>query len=121
MYVLRLLGGVALEGSAGPLSGDAAQRRQLAILAMLATAGDSGLSRDRLLACIWPNASSESARHSLNDAVYRLRKALGQKSISGRQNTLRLNPQIVGILGSSHPFTNPPSTSSSSFLLLITV
>ena len=34
---------------------------------------------------------------------------------------LRLNPQMVGILGSSHPDTIPVVTSSSSFRLLISV
>ena len=34
---------------------------------------------------------------------------------------LRLRPEIVGILGSSHPETAPLSTSDKSFLLLITV
>jgi DNA-binding SARP family transcriptional activator len=95
MHALRLLGSVALEGFAGPVSGYAAQPRQLALLAMLAAAGRDGLSRDKLLACLWPEATTESARHSLADAIYRLRKELGPDTIEGAATTIRLNPRVV--------------------------
>lgn len=62
---------------------------------MLAVAGRDGASRDKLLACLWPDASSDSARHSLTDAVYRVRKELGAEVIHGPSTTLRLNSAIV--------------------------
>lgn len=94
-YSLWLLGGASLKGPDGPLSGYAAQRRQLALLALLASAGERGCSRDKLLAFVWPDATSKSARHLLSDAVYRLRKSLGQDAIAGHTQTLRLNHEIV--------------------------
>ncbi len=95
MHTLRVLGNVVLEGPAGPLSGSVTQPRQLAVLAMLATAGSAGLSRDKLVACLFPEADDTSARHSLADAVYRLRKELGRDAIEGRTTKLRLNPAVV--------------------------
>lgn len=62
---------------------------------MLAAAGRDGLSRDRLAACLWPEASAESAGHSLADAVYRLRKELGKDAIEGHSTTLRLNFRVI--------------------------
>jgi DNA-binding SARP family transcriptional activator len=95
-YSLHLLGGASLEGPAGPLSGHPAQRRQLALLALLATARDGGISRDKLLACLWPESSEQTARHSLADSVYRLRKAFGEDAILGTGVSLRINPEIIG-------------------------
>lgn len=95
MFSLALLGKARLEGPDGPVSGPPVQRRQFALLALLATAGPSGRSRDKLQAFLWPESSTESARHSLADAVYRLRTALGHECIEADQETLRLNPLAV--------------------------
>jgi DNA-binding SARP family transcriptional activator/TolB-like protein len=96
MYELALLGGLVLEGPKGPLSGYATQNRQLALLALLGAAGERGLSRDKLCAYLWPESNEASARHSLTDAVYRLRKSLGHDAILGRSVKLRLNPDVIG-------------------------
>lgn len=95
MYELALFGGLALEGPKGPLSGHATQSRQMALLALLGTAGNAGLSRDKLLAHLFPESSEASARHSLTDAVYRLRKALGREAVLGGAATLSLNPELI--------------------------
>jgi DNA-binding SARP family transcriptional activator/tetratricopeptide (TPR) repeat protein len=95
MYQLEILGGIVLEGPEGPLSGYAAQSRQLALLALLGAAGDKGCSRDKLCAYLWPDADDASAHHSLTDAVYRLRKSLGRDAILGRGVTLKLNPDVI--------------------------
>jgi DNA-binding SARP family transcriptional activator len=76
--MLRLLtfGGLALEridGSSPPR----VRPQRLAILAVLATAGDRGVSRERLSALFWPDADDERARHSLRQALYALRQELG--------------------------------------------
>jgi hypothetical protein len=43
----------------GLLSGEAAQPRRLALLALLVRAGDRGISRDRLVGYLWPDADEE--------------------------------------------------------------
>jgi len=92
---LCLLGNPRVEGPSGPVTGHATQRRPMALLALLATAGRAGWSRDKLVALLWPESPPGSARHSLADTVYRLRKALGEGSILGEGETLRLNPEVI--------------------------
>jgi len=50
---LSTFGGLSLTGESGPVTGAATQRRKLALLAVLATGGERGVSRDRLLALFW--------------------------------------------------------------------
>ncbi|HEX7981161.1 MAG TPA: BTAD domain-containing putative transcriptional regulator, partial [Gemmatimonadaceae bacterium] len=77
---LKLLGGMALQDSDRPLTGRIAQRRRLAFLAILGVAR-SPVSRDRLVAILWPELDAEGARHRLSDSVYVARRALGESAI----------------------------------------
>jgi DNA-binding SARP family transcriptional activator/Flp pilus assembly protein TadD len=95
MYSLRLLGGVALEGPSGPLSGPAVQQRRLAVLAMLAACGEKGCSRDKLVGFVWPEREEERARHVLATAVYVLRNAMGEEAVLSTGEYLRLNSEVV--------------------------
>lgn len=94
-FLLQLLGGVSLKGPSGLLSGYVTQPRQLALLALLATAGEDGLSRDKVIACLWPDSNSRSARHSLTDTLYRVRKELGSDAIEVHATTVRLDPDVI--------------------------
>jgi DNA-binding SARP family transcriptional activator len=94
---IRLFGGVELERAGIPLSGRATQRRRLALLALLATASGRFLSRDRALGLLWPEADTESGRHQLANAVYELRRALGEEAILSRGDDLGLNPALASI------------------------
>ncbi len=96
MLSLRTLGGVYVANADGdPLTGAASQRRVLALLAVLAVAGDRGVSRDKLLALLWPETDEERARHSLTQAVYSARRALGTDDLFLPGGDLRLNPERV--------------------------
>jgi DNA-binding SARP family transcriptional activator/tetratricopeptide (TPR) repeat protein len=80
--MLRLLtfGGLALER----LDGQPAPRvrpQRLAIVAVLAAAGDRGVSRERLAELFWPGVDSERSRHSLRQALYALRQELGVDAV----------------------------------------
>jgi DNA-binding SARP family transcriptional activator len=79
--MLRLLtfGGLALERDEGPAPRLRPQR--LAILAVLANAGDHGTPRERLAALFWPD--SDDPRHSLRQALYALRHEIGAEVIVG--------------------------------------
>ena len=50
------------------------------------------LSRDKLVAYLWPESGSDDARHLLRDSLYILRSALGDDSVLGTGDDLRLNP-----------------------------
>ncbi|HUF13688.1 MAG TPA: BTAD domain-containing putative transcriptional regulator, partial [Longimicrobiales bacterium] len=98
MFRLRLFGGVSLSREDGsPLAGRAAQRHRLALLARLACAPSSGVSRDKLFGLLWPESDTERARNLLNVSVYELRKALGEEAILSQGDDLRLNGEIVGV------------------------
>jgi TolB-like protein/DNA-binding SARP family transcriptional activator/Tfp pilus assembly protein PilF len=91
---LKLFGGLSIETDAGPLTGRAAQRRRLALLALLAPArarGSAGVSRDKLIAYLWPDASAENGRHFLSDSVYRINQALAGDAIVAAGDELRLD------------------------------
>lgn len=98
MIRIRFLGGVSIERSGGSLAGPAAQRRRLGVLALLAVAREGGLSRDKLLGFLWPEANEESGRHRLSNALHVLRQALGPGAIvSNGGETLRIDPERVRI------------------------
>lgn len=80
-----------------PLSGAAAQRHRMALLALLALVGDRGHSREKLMSYLWPDRDAERARLLLNQAVYSLRKALGDDALLSVADDLRLNPDRVDV------------------------
>jgi DNA-binding SARP family transcriptional activator/TolB-like protein len=94
VVTLTVLGGVVLERDGAAVVGRAAQRRRLALLAILA-AHARGISRDRVLALLWPEAQEERARALLSDALSALRKALGDDALLTVGDDLRLNPGCV--------------------------
>ena len=95
MLLIKTLGGLVVYDGTRALTGAAQQPRRQAILALLARAGDRGISRDRLLAMLWPDADEERARRGLNQALYALRQDLGnEEAITGNRD-LRLDPALV--------------------------
>jgi len=92
MYTLRLLGSAVLDGPDGPVAGRAALRQRLALLALLAVEHPRPLSRDSLVASLWPESDTGDARHHLRDSLYLLRSALGDDAVLSTGDDLRLNP-----------------------------
>jgi DNA-binding SARP family transcriptional activator/TolB-like protein len=92
---LYLLGGVRLQVERGPTRGKAAQRRRLAIMAMLAAAPGRTATRDRVIAHLWPDGDAESARRLLSEALYVIRKEIDPEAIIATGDDLRLNEDVV--------------------------
>ena len=90
MFTLKLLGGANLDGPDGPLTGRVAQRRRLAVLALLAMNRRQGLAREKLAAVLWPESDGDRARHLLSDTVYVINRALGGEPITAVGDELRL-------------------------------
>ncbi len=76
-------------------SGPAVQRHRIALLALLALSPDRRLSRDKLVAHLWPESGPEQARTRLNAAVYVLRQAFGEHAILSDHDALRLNDAVL--------------------------
>jgi serine/threonine-protein kinase len=95
MLQLRTFGGLSLSRGEENLTGAITQRRRLAILALLAVAGETGMSRDKLLGYLWPESSAERGRHVLNQLLYAQRRQAGSDSLFLGRKTLRLNPELI--------------------------
>jgi DNA-binding SARP family transcriptional activator len=95
MLRLKLLGTPAVDLS-GPAPGrEVLRRKPLAVLALLAAADESGLSRDKLFALLWPEASHAKAAHALNQLLHVLRRDLGMDALFQGSSDLRLNPEHI--------------------------
>jgi DNA-binding SARP family transcriptional activator len=95
MLRLQTFGGLTLFRDTENLTGAATQRRRLAILVLLAVAGDTGMGRDKLLAYLWPESDAERARHVLNQLLYAQRRQVGDDALFLGRKTLRLNPAVI--------------------------
>jgi adenylate cyclase len=91
----RALGRPVVEGPQGALGGAAAQRKPLALLALLAVAGSRGLSRDKILAYLWPETSADRATHRLTQLLYSLRHELGVDDLFLGSSALVLNQSVI--------------------------
>lgn len=95
MLRLRTFGGLTLSRGDENLTGAITQRRRLAILALLAVAGEAGMSRDKLVAYLWPESDAERARHVLNQLLYAQRRQVGDEALFQGRKTLRLNTAVL--------------------------
>src|ERR1043166_5527439 len=95
MLRLKALGGLSLAVEDGVVTGALTQPRRLGLLALLAVARDRGVSRDKVVACLWPERDAEHARHALNQLLHTERKLLAPEDLFLSGKTLRLNPAVI--------------------------
>jgi serine/threonine-protein kinase len=96
MLRLRAFGGLALEDGRPDPAGAITQPKSLALLALLANAGERPISRDKVLAYLWPEIEPAKAAHRLAQSLYALRHDLRVESLFRASNDLRLNPRAIG-------------------------
>src|SRR5437867_9443613 len=94
MLELKTFGGLRLEANGAPCGGAAARTKTLALLALLAP-GPQGMSRDKLIAYLWPETDIEHGRHLLKQACHDLRRELGQPELFRGRKVLQLNPTAI--------------------------
>jgi serine/threonine-protein kinase len=98
MIQLRTLGGVDLRGSDGlALRSIVAQPKRFALLTYLALTNPQGFRRrDTLVALFWPELDQEHARNALRQALWFLRRSLGESAIVGRsEEELGVDPAVL--------------------------
>ncbi len=95
MLRLRTLGGLSVYGGEESRSGAGSQRKALALLALLAAAGPRELSRDKLIAYLWPESPADRATHRLTQLIYSLRRDLKAEDLFLGSTDLRLNTGII--------------------------
>src|SRR5438093_1115387 len=96
MLELRTFGGLSLQADGASVTGAASQRKTLALLALLAASGRNGLSRDKVIAYLWPESDTERGRGLLRQACYALRRDLHAPELFLGAPELRLNIAIIG-------------------------
>jgi serine/threonine-protein kinase len=95
MLHIKTFGGLSVEIDGTPGTGAAQQRKTLGLLALLAASGQRGLSRDKLIASLWPETDAEHGRGLLNQACYALRRDLQAPELFLGSIQLRLNPAAI--------------------------
>jgi serine/threonine-protein kinase len=91
MLTLKTFGGVSLSHGEAVLDGPAAQRRRLALLAVIACAGPHGVSRDKLVGLFWPESDAARARHALSQWIFLLRRDLPAADVIAGAAELRVD------------------------------
>lgn len=76
-----------------PIDALATHRKAMAILAILAAGG--AVSRDRVMALLWPDSNIDRARGSLKQAVHLLRRHLDAPTLLGGRAELSLDRSII--------------------------
>lgn len=94
VHRLRAFGGLTLEQTGVDAPVGSIQGRRLALLAFLAR-GTPGVRREGLAAQFWPDSDADRARNALNQAVFALRRELGENAIIVAAGEVRLNIEVV--------------------------
>lgn len=65
------------------------------MLAVIAAAGERGVSRERIASLFWPDSDEERARQSVRQVLYALRQGLGRDVVTTVRSTLQLDPAAI--------------------------
>ena len=91
LRLLTLGRAVLVDPTGEPLVG---QPRRIALLTLVAAAGERGISRDKLIAYLSPERPTDAARHSLHQLLYYIRRQVGGAIFLG-SDPLRTNPLLL--------------------------
>jgi len=94
VFRLVTFGGLGIEADDGATAPRLRPPR-LALLAVLAAAGNRGMSREKLTALFWPESDEERARHSLRQNLYALRTGLGRDVVRSIGPALTLDETTI--------------------------
>jgi DNA-binding SARP family transcriptional activator/TolB-like protein len=95
MFRLHTFGSCFVTRDGTPFDLFTGQRKGLALLAMMAAAGERGVSRETVLGYLWPESDETRARISLKQLVHSLRKQSGEPTLLLSTAPLRLNPAVL--------------------------
>lgn len=90
MLRIRCLGQLSVFRDDQLIGGATAQRRRLAVLALLTYFGEKGCTRDKVIALLWTDTEEERARRIVSQALYALRRDLGSDTAIDGLHELRL-------------------------------
>jgi serine/threonine-protein kinase len=97
MFHLSTLGGIRLDRDGQPLTGAAVRSRSLALLALLASHREQGMSRDKVVAYLWPESDAKRARNSLKQLLFSFHHAVGRQLAVSSGAMLRLDSSALEV------------------------
>lgn len=90
---IRCLGPPSVQLDGHDAQPDVVWRKHLALLVYLALSPDTTRARAHLVGLLWAESTDDKARRSLNEAVRRLRIALGEERLLNRGDALQLSTE----------------------------
>lgn len=94
---LTCLGPPSVRVDGRPAAAEVLWRKNLALLIYLALSPDRRRTRGHLTGLLWPDKDEGHARHSLNEAVRRLRLGLGAERVTSAGDDIRLSPAHLSL------------------------
>ncbi len=91
----RTLGPVALSTEGSPLPPELFWRKNLALLIYLARSPGRTRSREHLTGLLWGDKADRAARQSLREAIWLLRKAVGEAGLTSAHDQVQLGEHVV--------------------------
>ena len=95
MITCRLLGPVELTLDGEPPPAELLWKKNLALLVYLALSPRQTRTREHLIGLFWGDKPESAARHSLNEALRVVRRAVGEAALQTDATTVRLDPGAV--------------------------
>ena len=83
-----------LRGPSGDVYAES-RRKPLALVALLAVAGNRGITRDKIGAYLWADGEPERVRGVLKQTLYSLKRDLKEPELIVGSADLRLNPEVI--------------------------
>ena len=83
MLNLRVFGGLALEDDDPNTPALSVQRKPLALLALVAVAGEQGIAREKIASYLWPESDAEHSRNALSQMLHHLRRRCRCDAVGG--------------------------------------
>src|SRR5687768_18599720 len=94
IFHLSVLGGFELTGPLGVV--DLPSKKLAALLTYLACTAPRPQSREKLATLLWGSHFDAQAKQNLRQALFRLRKVLGEDALESDGEVVSLNPTAVG-------------------------
>ena len=95
MIRLQAFGGLNLDVGHVGVVAPSVRPRVLALVALLLGPRAGALSRDKVLAYLWPDSDTDHARNSLKQALFTLRQCLGRAIVQSCCGGIRLDRSLV--------------------------
>jgi DNA-binding SARP family transcriptional activator len=95
MITCRVIGPVSLDLDGAPAPPELLWRKNLALLVYLARSPKRARTREHLTGLLWPEKEESAARHSLNEALRVLRRAVGDEAVEATAGQVRLAESAV--------------------------